>query len=126
MSKALSIALGLLIAVMAVPAAQADPSAIDRLIAQEAAKGVVLEPAPRTAVQQIIAQERGRHSDARLFGPSTLAPVQIVGPPDGFDLGDAGIGGAAGLALALLAAAALAFRNSGRRQRAAGVASAGS
>ena len=126
MSKALSIALGLLIAVMAVPAAQADPSAIDRLIAQEAAKGVVLEPAPRTAVQQIIAQERGRQSDARLFGPSRLAPVQIVGPPDGFDLGDAGIGGAAGLALALLAAAALAFRNSGRRQRAGGVASGGS
>lgn len=126
MSKALSIALGLLIAVMAVPAAQADPSAIDRLVAQEAAKGVVLEPAPRTAVQRIIAQERGRHSDSPLFGPSTLAPVQIVGPPDGFDLGDAGIGGAAGLALALLAAAALAFRNSNRRQRAGGVASAGS
>ncbi len=125
MRMSLSIALTLLIATMAVPAAQADTPLGERIIAQENAKDVALLPTPRTAVQQIIAQERGRQADARLFGPSNAAPVQIVGPADGFDVGDAGIGGAAALALALLAAAAVAVRSSSRRQGSAGAASAG-
>jgi len=124
MRKALSIALILLIATMVVPAAQADTPLGERIIAQENAKKV-LQPTPRTAVPQIIAQERGRQADARLFGPSNTAPVQVVGPADGFDVGDAGIGGASALALALLAAAVLAVRSTNRRQRSAGAASAG-
>jgi hypothetical protein len=125
MRKALGITLVFLIATTAVPAAQADPPLGERIIAQENAKGVVVRPTPRSAVQQIVLQERGRQADARLFGPSNNPPVQIVGPPDGFDLGDAGIGGAVALALALLAAAAVAVRNGNRRQGSAGAASAG-
>lgn len=125
MRKALSIALILLIATMVVPAAQGDTPLGERIIAQENAKKIVLQPTPRTAVPQIIAQERGRQADARLFGSSNTAPVQVVGPADGFDVGDAGIGGASALALALLAAAVLAVRSTNRRQRSAGAASAG-
>ena len=73
-----------------------------------------------TPVERIIAQERGRHGDPRIFGPSESAPVQIVQVPGGFDWGDAGIGGAAMLALALLAAGGMALRHESRRQEAHG------
>lgn len=126
MRKALTIALVISLATVAVPAAQADTPLGERIIAQENAKDVVLQPTPPTAIQQLIAQERGRRADARLFGPSNAAPVLIAGPADGFDMGDAGIGGAATLALALLAAAAVAVRNNNRRRGSAGAASAGS
>jgi hypothetical protein len=69
-----------------------------------------------TSVERIIAQERGRQGDPRIFGPSESAPVQIVQVPGGFDWGNAGIGGAATLALALLAAGGMALRHESRRQ----------
>ena len=75
------------------------------------------------AVNPIVAQERGRTQDTRLFGPTGAAPVQVVGPADAFDLADAGIGGAVALALALLAAAGTAARGY-RRHGSAGAASA--
>ena len=77
-------------------------------------------PAPLTAIEQILAQERGRHADSRVFGPAQSAPVLVAGPADGFDVRDAGLGGAATLALALLVAAAVALRSSRRRQATAG------
>ena len=125
MRQSLSITLVALIAGLAVPAAQAaEPTLGQRIIAQEKATQVVVRPAPETAVERIIAQERGRGADARLFGPSTPSPVLVAGSSDGFDLGDAGIGGAATLAVALLAAAAIALRNGNRRRKATGAASA--
>ena len=186
MRKALSIALILLAATIAVPVAQADPTLGERIIAQEQATGpaeplgarsealnqkyglgtagnaaaeaalearsealnqkyglgtagnaaaeAALEArsealnqkyglgtageaaaAPQavqpTAVRQVIAQERARAGDPAIFGPP---PVQVVGAGDGFDLRDAGIGGATALVLALLASAALALRSNRR------------
>ena len=125
MRNVFTIVIALVIATTAAGVARADDSSeIQRIIAQEKAKGLVVEPTPRTAVQSIIAQEQGRHSDPRLFAPSGSTPVQVVGPTDGFDFGDAGIGGAVALALALLAAAAATLRNSSLRQRVGGEASA--
>ena len=126
MSKALSIMVVLMVAVVAVSGAQAGTPLGQRIIAQEKAKGVDLRPTPQTTVQGIIAQERGRHADLRLFGPANAAPVQVVGPPDGFDVGDAGIGAATALALALLAAAGIAVRNGNRRRGTPEAVSAGS
>jgi hypothetical protein len=126
MSKALSIMVVLLIAAMAVSAAQADTPLGERIIAQEKAKDVDVQPTPQTAVQGIIAQERARHADPRLFGPSSAAPVQVVGPPDRFDVVDAGIGAATALALALLAAAGMAVRSGNRRRGTPEAVSAGS
>jgi len=71
------------------------------------------QPSP---VERIIAQERGRHGDPRIFGSSEPAPVQIVEVPRGFDWGDAGIGGAATLALVLLVAGGAALRRGSPRQ----------
>jgi hypothetical protein len=73
-----------------------------------------------TPIERIIAQERGRHGDPRIFGLSERAPAQIVQVPDGFDWGDAGIGGAATLALVLLMAGGAALRHESRRQEAHG------
>ncbi len=122
MRKALSIALMLVTATIAVPAAQADPPEArplgEQIIAQERAKNVA--PAPMTAIQQLVKQERARAGDPALFGPAST-PVQIVGPADDFDVRDAGLGGAVALALSLLVAAAFALR-----RRTPGPASAGS
>jgi hypothetical protein len=135
MRKSLIIALVALIVGVAAPAAQADPTLGERIIAQEKAKHVVIPylshgegvvagedgiPAPLTAIEQILAQERGRHADSRVFGPAQSAPVLVAGPADGFDVRDAGLGGAATLALALLVAAAVALRSSRRREATAG------
>jgi hypothetical protein len=114
MNKALSIALGVVLALAAAATAKADPLAL--YVASEDAQ-VTVSAKEQGSGGQIAAQERGRHSDARLFQPSSDAPVQVVGPADGFDVRDAAIGGAAVLALALLAAAGLAF-SAGRRPRA--------
>ena len=122
MRKVLSIALILFAATIAVPAAQAEKDPLGkRIIAQENAKDVGHQPTP-TSVHPVLAQERGRHADARLFGPANAAPVQVFGSRDGFDLGDAGIGGAAALALALLAAAGVALRSNRRQETGAAVA----
>jgi hypothetical protein len=116
MRKSLIIALVAFAVSVIAPAAQADPTLGERIIAQENAKDVVLRPAPQTAVQRIVAQERGRHGDSRIFGSSPTAPVLVAGPADRFDVRDAGIGGAATLALALLVAAAMAMRANRRRE----------
>jgi hypothetical protein len=96
-----------------------EPSMIDRIIAQEQRfdpertqpkQRAVPEP---SMVDRIIAQERGRALD---FGLRERPVLVTAAADDGFDWGDAGVGGAAVLALALLATAGLAFR-SGRRQR---------
>jgi hypothetical protein len=122
MRKALSIALGLSIALVGVSTTQAGvtpaPQTGQRIIEQEQGRrsdqrlfhdARPAAPAEASSLgQQISRQELGRRSDAGLFGPSRALPVQVVGPPDGFDVRDAALGGAAGIALALLAAAALA------------------
>jgi hypothetical protein len=141
MRKSLIIALVALISSVVVPAAQADPTLGQRIIAQEKAayralmlrsealnqkyglgkaKKVVVQPAAPTDVQQIVAQERGRQRDAGLFGPSSSSPVLVIGPADSFDVRDAGVGSAATLALALLVAAGVAFRGTRRPATAPG------
>ena len=116
MRNAFIIVITLVIAATAAGVARAGgPSEVQRIIAQERAKGLVVEPTPQTAVHSIIAQELGRHSDPRLFQPSGSAPVQVVGSSDGFDFADAGIGGAMALALSLLVAAAATLRNRSHR-----------
>lgn len=178
MKKVLTITFGLLIAVVAAAGAQAgpaptqptaveriiaqedyrgvrastQPTAMDRIVAQEDFKGVTRTSAQPTAVDRIITQEQGRHADPAIFGPSAVesellavtqptamerliaqeqgryadrrlfvpavAPVQVVRRAGGFDWADAGIGGAAALSLALLAAAALALRHGRPRHEA--------
>jgi hypothetical protein len=70
-----------------------------------------------TPVERIVAQEQGRRGDPLVFGLQQPAPasVQIVQRPGGFDWGDAGIGGAATLALVLLVAGGAALRSDSRR-----------
>ncbi len=120
-----TIALVLAVAALVAPGALAQ-SPVQRINAQERARGhdprvVGTTPqAAATPVERIIAQERGRPGDSRIFGPSEPAPVQIVQVPGGFDWGDAGIGGAATLALVLLVAGGAALRHESRRQEAHG------
>ncbi len=102
MSKAYNIVAVLVLAATMAAAAQAkEPTAIQRLVAQEQAKRLDVEQTAPTAVQSVIAQEQGRRLDARLFGQVGTAPIQVVGPPDRFDFRDAGVGGMVGLAVAL-------------------------
>jgi hypothetical protein len=110
MRKTLSIALVVLVALGATATAQADSPQLRSTIAAENADS----SATRSPVGQIVAQERGRSSDPRLFYPSGPAPVQVVGPADRFDMRDAGVGAAAVLALTCLAASAFALRGSRR------------
>jgi hypothetical protein len=111
-----TLALVSLVAALVAAPVQAQESEIDHLIRQEQARGLI-EPAPASGAQ-ILAQERGRGHDARVFGALSPAPVQVVGSPDGFDYTDAGIGGAAALAFALMAAAGVAVWSSSRRRTA--------
>jgi hypothetical protein len=116
MSKVFSIAVVLVIAATAVTAAQAqDPATGQRIIVQEQAKGHG-QPMSEAPGHSILAQERGRHSDARLFNPSGTSPIVVAGPRDRFDLADAGIGGATALAVTLLVAAGVGFRHTTRRR----------
>lgn len=120
---------------IAIPAtsAAAEPKNSPPFVAEESISSVSGEPknvAPfvaaivhhPTAVEQIIAQERGRRGDPLVFGLARPEPalVQIVHRPTGFDWGDAGIGGAATLALGLLAAGGAALHHDNRRQEAHG------
>ena len=109
MRKTLSIALVVLVALGATSGAQADPPQLRSTSVTSTTASATLSP-----VGQIIAQERGRGSDRRLFYPSGPAPVQVVGPADRFDMRDAGVGAAAVLALTCLAAVAFALRGSRR------------
>ena len=78
------------------------------------------QPSQLTPVQRVIAQERGRRLDPRIFGTFPLPQVTIVQASRGFDWGDAGIGGAATLALVLLAAGGASLRRVSRSQVAHG------
>jgi hypothetical protein len=120
MNKVLSIAVGLAIGATAVATAQAGSSPAERIIAQERATGVAVDQPVQSPVERIVAQERARHVDPRLFGPSNLAPIQVVSPAGGFDWGDAGVGATAMLALTLLAAGGVTLRANALRQRAHG------
>jgi hypothetical protein len=86
----------------------------------EAGAGNSTRLSQASPVERIIAQERGRHGDARIFGSSEPASVQIVQAPGGFDWGDAAVGGAATLALVLLLAGAAVLHLDSRRQEAHG------
>jgi hypothetical protein len=129
MSKVFGFAVAVAIVLTVVAPAQAqDPGMGQRIVTQERAKGLLpsmQQSDARRPTHGILAQERGRALDTRLFQPSGPAPIVVAGPRDGFDLVDAGIGSAAALVVALLGAAALALRPSGRRQRAAGASSLG-
>jgi hypothetical protein len=76
---------------------QSEPAAVPD--ASSSATRPQTTPSP---VQRIIAQERGRSRDPRLFGVPASTSIQIV-EPGGFDWGDAGIGAAVAVALMLLA-----------------------
>ena len=115
MNKFLSIALGLAIALTIVAPASADSP----MTAKERGEVATVVSGQQGSGSHIIAQERGRSRDSRLFSPSA-SPVQVVGtaPADGFDLEDATVGGAAVAALALLIVAGIAVSRS-RTRRAA-------
>jgi len=159
MRKAHSIALAVVVALVAVAPAQADPTSVRPTAVDQtgdaAAAAAALKARSEALNQQyglgaeIIGQEQGRHLDPRLFGPSETtggatvggivrqeegrsgdsrlftpagsAPVLVVGPGQGFDVGDAVVGGAAAFALWLLAAAAVVL-GGGRRARSEGAA----
>jgi hypothetical protein len=132
MRKAHSIALAVVVALVAAAPAQADPPsarpmAIDKIVAQEQGRASdprLFGPSEATVgatVNAILRQEEGRSRDPRLFAPSGPAPVLVAGPSEGFDFGDAAVGGAAAFALALLATAAVVM-GGGRRSRSEGAA----
>jgi hypothetical protein len=63
-------------------------------------RSAAIEPSP---VDRIIAQEQGRVRDPRLYDGADRAVIQVVGPGDGFDWADAGLGVGAGISVVLLA-----------------------
>jgi hypothetical protein len=109
MRKALTIAISLLVALTAASVARAQ-SPVARIIAQEDNKGVAAASVQPSVVDRILAQDRGRHNDPRLFEGAGPTIVQVVGPAEGFDWNDAGIGAGAAFALSLLAAGTFALR----------------
>jgi hypothetical protein len=110
MRKALTIATSLSVALATAAGAHAQSSPVARIIAQEDNKGVAAATVQPSVVDRILAQERGRHNDPRLFEGADPAIVQVVGRADGFDWGDAGLGAGAAFALSLLAAGSFALR----------------
>jgi hypothetical protein len=126
MSKVFSVMVGLVVAATAAQAALAQDSATgQRIVVQERATGIS-GTTPRATGTTIASQEHGRRADRRLFEPSSGTPILVAGSPDGFDVADAGIGGAAVLALALAIGAGVALRAGSRRGRAAEAPSGGS
>ena len=87
-----------------------------------AAKGAAPTIKHPTPVERIIAQEDARHGDPAIFGTGAPGPavVRVVQEPGGFHWGDAGIGAAATLALALVVAGGAALLHESRRQEAHG------
>ena len=117
----LAIATAVVLASVAIPvvAAAGKPKNEAPFVATTGARNSTRLAQPST-VGRIIAQEQGRRGDPRIFDSSRPAPVQIVQVPGGFDWGDAGIGGAATLALVLLVAGGAALSRESRRQEAHG------
>jgi hypothetical protein len=103
MRKTLCTVIALTIAATGASAARAQqPSPIQRIIAQEDAASMTL--LRRQAVT----------------GHAPPAAVVVTVDGGGFDWGDAGIGGAGGVALALLGTAGIVLVRDGRRQKAHG------
>jgi hypothetical protein len=129
MKRSIIIALGL--AALAAPVANAGAPArlspAQRIIARESRGGHVAGPAQeqqRSPVQHIIAQEdAGRMTLLRrhaVTAQATPAPVVVTVAAGGFDWGDAGIGGAAAVALVLLGAGGVVLIRDGRRMKVQG------
>jgi hypothetical protein len=100
--------LGLGIAAIAVPVAQADVKTLadyPPAIARQAAKSYGPMPAVKTLADYPPAVAR---EAAKSYGPLQGTPIQVVSKPDGFDWGDAAVDMATVLALVLLGVAALA------------------
>ena len=120
--KVFTIAIAVLVAVVAaVPVAVAaqEPTTIERIIAQEQAKGL-LDEAPAGPVAR---QEEGRRMDPRITGTGSgpgLAPAVVVEYREGFDWGSAGIGAVAAFAAALLAVGGVVLVRDTRRREAYG------
>lgn len=104
MTKALSIALTVLIVTLLVPAAHAQTAP---------------QPPPLSPIEK---QEIGRANDPRLFNTGRVTPVEVAGPSDSFDYSDAGVGGALALSLVAIVGAVLLVGNGRRRRRSASVA----
>jgi hypothetical protein len=119
-TSAFSIAVAFAVAVVAVLATPAAAEPKDDIPFVAATSRTSTIATPPSSVERLIAQEQARRGDPSVFGPSRPASVQIVEQPGGFDWGDAGIGGAATLALVLLAAGGMALRQESRRQGAHG------
>jgi len=131
--RAITTAIAVIIIAIPATAAAAEPKNSPPFVAAESTSSVSGEPKNvrpfvggivhhPTAAERIIAQERGRRGDPLVFGVTQPEPavVQIVQRPNGFDWGDAGIGGAATLALGVLVAGGAALRHDNRRQEAHG------
>ncbi len=117
MAKVFStICLTLAVALLAAPAAHADTAPTGQQIAKQERARVL--HAPESIGERILQQERGRQNDSALVGPGSPAPVQLVTRDGGFDYGDAGVGAALALGLALLGAAAVTVRGSRSRTEA--------
>jgi hypothetical protein len=141
MRKTICIVIGLAVAAAAASTAQGQqPSPIQRIIAHEDANRMTLlrrQQAAQALEDKTIPGPGnpnpnpgglGDHPQNPIqVGPGTAAtrptvPASVVVTVDGggFDWGDAGIGGAAGLALAILAAGAVVLVRDSRKQKAHG------
>jgi hypothetical protein len=97
MRKAHSIALAVVVALLAAaPAQAASPSPHDPTVGKIVAQEQVLlgsqQNAGKSTVDRLVRQEEGRGGDPRLFASAGSAPVLVVGPSQGFDVGDAAVG----------------------------------
>jgi hypothetical protein len=125
MRKVLTIGLAIAIGAAAAAPAQAggaaEPTTVERTIAQERGRHADLrlsraalpQRGEATIVGRTILQERGRRADVQVLGasvervstPMAAAPRPL--PGSGFDWGDAGVGAGATLAVLLLLGAAM-------------------
>jgi hypothetical protein len=104
------LALGLAVAAIAGPVAQADVKTLTDYppaIAREAARSY--GPLPATPIKTLTDYPPAISREAaRSYGPLTGTPIHVVGKSDGFDWGHAAVDVATALGLVLLGAAALA------------------
>lgn len=113
------VALGLAIAAIAVPMAQAEVKTLNDYppaLAREAARsyGPVTPLKTLSDYPDALAREA-----AGSYGPLPASPIGVLSPPDGFDWRDAAIGAAAASALVLVGTGALVGTWRRSRQRTA-------